>query len=565
LSQAPLLQVAVAKLKEEEYILMVDLHHIISDGISHDILVQDFMSLYGGEELPALKLQYKEYSEWQSSEKEREVIKQQEEFWLKEFKGEIPVLELPTDYLRPPLQSFAGSTLNFGITGKDTRALKKLALEEGGTLYMLLLAIYNIFLSKISNREVIVIGTPSAGRHHADLEQVIGMFVNTLALKNYPAGEKRFIEFLGEVKERTVEAFANQGYQYEELVEAAAVTRDTGRNPLFDTMFILQNMDMVRVDKPGLKLEPYIYKQGTSKFDLTLTCVELARSLSFTVGYSTKLFKEETIKRFIRYFNMILASVLENPAVKLLDLDIVPAEEKRQLLYEFNYTDTDYPGDKPIQALFDEQVEKVPDRTAVVFEEESITYSELKRRADSLAVFLYTKGSKEEDAVGIMMKRCLEMVIGVLGILKGGGCYLPINIKYPQKRKTFILNDSRSRILLTDEALSSASHGLEVIDLCSLEYEALPTGETDDAASGGSANDHTAVSLAYIIYTSGSTGNPKGVMVEHKNVVRLVKNTNYIDFPEEYKLLPTGALEFDASTFEGCTWSTKLQFLHQKH
>ncbi|MDQ1352204.1 MAG: tyrocidine synthetase, partial [Acidobacteriota bacterium] len=241
LSCAPLLRVGLEKLAERQYLLMVDMHHIISDGVSVEIMINDFIALYRGAELPAVRVQYKDYAEWQRREKQAEHLLEQEEYWKKEFAGEIPVLELPTDYRRPEVQSFEGNSLNFEMGREIAGALKTLALEAGSTLYMALIALYSTFLTKISGLEDIVIGTPVAGRRHADLEKIIGMFVNTLALRNYPSGEKKFIDFLKEVKKKTLDALENQDYQYEDLVEELAITRDAGRNPLFDALLVLQN------------------------------------------------------------------------------------------------------------------------------------------------------------------------------------------------------------------------------------------------------------------------------------------------------------------------------------
>ncbi|HLP44691.1 MAG TPA: amino acid adenylation domain-containing protein, partial [Candidatus Kapabacteria bacterium] len=289
LSKAPLLRVGLQKIKKDKHILMVDMHHIISDGISMNILVKDFMALYQEENLDKLQLQYKDFSVWQTGEKQKESIKRQEAFWLNEFAGEIPVLELPVDYPRPAIQNFEGNRIQFEIDKESTVVLKDLTLKTGATLYMLLLALYTIFLSKLTNQEDIVTGSPIAGRKHPDLKKIIGMFVNTLALRNYPAGEKKFPDFLEEIKEKTLKAFEFQDYQYDDLVEKVVLTRDTSRNPLFDTMLVLQNIEIAEVNIPGLKLSPYPYENKTAKFDLTLTAFEGEEKLLFNFEYCTKL------------------------------------------------------------------------------------------------------------------------------------------------------------------------------------------------------------------------------------------------------------------------------------
>ncbi|HLP60972.1 MAG TPA: amino acid adenylation domain-containing protein, partial [Candidatus Deferrimicrobium sp.] len=360
LSQAPLLRVGLLKLAKEEYLLMVDMHHIISDGVSMVVLVKEFMALYEGRELSPLRLQYKDYAWWQAHR--RGETARQEAFWLSEF-GEfedIPELELPLDYERPRVQSFEGRSVGFDLGSGETRDLKALALKQGATLYMVLLAIYDIFLAKTGNRESVVVGTPVAGRLHADLEQVIGMFVNTLALKNVPAGEKSFNSFLEEVKEKTLSAFANQEYPYEELVEKVNIDRDTGRNPLFDTMFVLQNLDFPAIEILGLKLKSYPYERRTAKLDLTFVCSESDGRLFFTVEYAVWLFKQETALRLSEYFKKVVAAVLANPGVKISGIEILSAEEKEQLLLHFNSTAVDYPKDKTVHRLFEEQVAQAP-------------------------------------------------------------------------------------------------------------------------------------------------------------------------------------------------------------
>ncbi|MCK5128166.1 MAG: AMP-binding protein, partial [candidate division Zixibacteria bacterium] len=491
--------------KEDKYLLMVDMHHIISDGMSTELLVQDFMALYSDEALPVMRYRYKDYGEWQHRRKESKKYQEQARFWQEEFKAEIPVLDLPTDYIRSAVQRFEGSSLGFEIDKPHTGALNVLALGEGATLYMMLLAIYTIFLSRISNQEDIVIGAPVAGRRHVDLEKIIGMFVNTLALRNYPSGETEFTEFLAEVKEKTLEAFENQEYQYEELVEQVAVNRDVSRNPLFDTMFVLQNTGPGEIEVPGLRVIPYEYENKTSKFDLTLIGVEAEDKLLFTFEYSTKLFKPETIERFITYFKNIVTGVLEDKHRKISGVEIIIKEEKNRLLVEFNDTETDYPQEKTIHELFTEQAEKTPDYIAVVYSSNQVTYRELNERSNHLAAYLCGKGVEDEEPVGIMTEHCVEMVTGILAVLKAGGVYLPVNPDYPDERKEYLSRDGNVKILLTD-CKNTGCYGPEAIQLHDTDTD---TGiynfkSVEDLNSKNSKK--YAGNLSYIIYTSGSTG-----------------------------------------------------------
>ncbi|HLP58780.1 MAG TPA: condensation domain-containing protein, partial [Candidatus Deferrimicrobium sp.] len=392
LSRAPLIRVGLLKKAEAEYIMMVDMHHIISDGVSHGILAEDFFTLYNGGDLEPMRIQYKDFSQWQNSAKEQEKIKKQESYWLKEFAGEIPVLNLFTDFPRPPVQSFAGSSLNFELPEDVIDALRHIAVTGGVTVYMVLLAVYNILLGKLTGREDIIVGTPIAGRRHADLEKIIGMFVNTLALRNYPENRKGFGDFLTDVKKRTLEAFENQDYQFEDLVEKVSVNRDPARNPIFDTVFALQNigdhtkeLPPLRVETTSLKIQPYEIETGISKFDLTLTCIENEKKLVCSFDYCTKLFKEETIKRFITYFRQVVSAIIEDRNREIATVEIITPAEKKQILYEFNDTTSPFPREKTVLQLFEEQAAGIGDRIAVVDRGQAFTYRILNEIAGQLA------------------------------------------------------------------------------------------------------------------------------------------------------------------------------------
>jgi tyrocidine synthetase-3 len=591
LSQAPLLRVGLLELTHtpaalrghpsqegivRKYFLLLDMHHIISDGVSQKILGQDFMALLRGEILPLLRLQYKDFATWQTNESHRIVVKQQEAFWLNVFAGEIPLLNLPIDYPRPLVQSFAGDIVNFEISAAHTRALKNLALDSSSTLYILLLAAFNILLSRLTNQEDIIIGTPVVNRRHTDLEQIIGMFVNTLVLRNFPNREKSFNQFLREVKHRSLQAFENQEYPFENLVEKVADRRDAGRNPLFDVMFALQDFSGKRekirgkekTDQGSLTIDQnqYSYNNRTAQFDLALTGRETHDKLALGFQYCTTLFKEAAIKRFIAYFKKIISVIIETPGIKIVEIDILTPKEKHQVLYDFNESKTSYPEDKTIHVLFKEQVEKTPNQIAVMgvtnlkFEIRtlrsegtrglaplpglmSITYKELNEKANQLAHLLIEKGVGTDTIVGLIVERSIEMIIGLVGILKAGGAYLPIDPDYPEERINYMLNDSAAKISLTSDAINRVPtpHRL------SLQSSNLPASSTSNLTSTCQVSP---ANLAYIIYTSGSTGRPKGVLVQHQNVIRLVKNANFIDFTPYDRLLLTGNIVFDITTFE---------------
>jgi tyrocidine synthetase-3 len=524
LSRAPLLRVGLVKESDQKHILMVDMHHIISDGISRRLLVKEFMALAAGKDLPPLRLQYKDFSDWQHREAQRETLIKQKAYWKKQLRGEIPVLNLPIDYARPTIQRFEGSTVTFSIDQEEVKSLRSLALAEGMTLYMILFGIYYILLSKLSNQEDILVGTPTVGRRHADLEQIIGMFVNTLVLRNYPTGDKTYREFLTEIKKRSLEAFENQDYPYEELVEVVAITRDASRNPLFDTMFVLENQGIPQLEIPGLKLSPHEHQTRTSKFDLTLIGVELEEKLRFIFEYSTILFRASTIERFITYFRKIVSIVVEDPGVKIGEVDILAVEEKMQLLVDFNNTRADYPGHKTMPQLFAEQVDKTPDRMALIEMEAPppksrtyhMTYRELNQRADQLAGKLLHKGVGPDIITGLMVDRSIHMIIGLYGILKAGGAYMPLAPDYPRERIRYMLQDSGSRLLLTMEKYTAnIVFGGEVVNI---EDESL--FQYQESANPGKVSSPN--NLIYVIYTSGSTGRPKGVPIKTRGFVNLV-------------------------------------------
>ncbi|HLP47812.1 MAG TPA: amino acid adenylation domain-containing protein, partial [Candidatus Kapabacteria bacterium] len=573
LAKAPLLRAVSMKNQANQHFLMVDMHHIISDGVSHAILLTDFIALYNGESLSPLRIQYKDFSEWQNSEKEKENLKKQETYWLGAFAEEIPVLELPADFARPVIQAFEGNALRFQISAEETKALKEMAFREGVTLYMLLLALYTVFIGKLSGQEDIVLGSPAAGRRHADLERILGVFINTLALRNYPVGEKSFSEFLKEVKVKTIEAFENQDYPFEDLVDKVVTGRDAGRNPLFDVMIILQNIESgldssERPDRSGgSRGQQFLLERETSKFDLVLNGSESNEGLNFSLAYSTRLFKRETVERFLTYLKSVFTAVLDDPQLKISNIEIIPEEEKKKILFDFNGTEVEYPWNKTIDRVFAEQVEKIPDHMAVFGHGHArvcptcLTYHELNEQSGKLAGLLIEKGIQPDSIVAIMMERSVEMIIGIMGILKSGGAYLPIDPNYPQERIDYMLRDSHAKLLIinkseirnskfetnpNDQKINDQNKIFEelmVLNFKNLDFEFV-------SCFGFRTSDFNSSNLAYIIYTSGTTGRPKGVMVRHCNLANLVwglQRTIYRDYPGGLHVCFVSPYIFDAS------------------
>ncbi|QQP77975.1 amino acid adenylation domain-containing protein [Bacillus sp. TK-2] len=542
LEKAPLLRVEIIHVTDDEHVMVLDMHHIISDGVSMGIFMQELAELYNGQKLSPLSIQYKDYSEWQRGLFTQEEITKQEKYWMNVFNEEVPVLNMPTDYKRPKRRSFAGDRINLKINSETYNQLNKLATENEVTMYMLMLAGYTTLLSKYSGQEDIVVGSPIAGRKHVDLNNVMGMFVNTLAMRNYPKGNRSFREYLKEVKENTLKAYENQDYQFEELVEKVNVRRDISRNPLFDTMLVFQHTDNMLLNLDGLKVSMLEDQREIVKFDITIHVSELEDGLGLEIEYCTALYKKETIERFLEHFINVLREVVENPEQKLSEIDILTEKEKSKLLNEFNNTKGKYAKEKTLPELFEEQVEKTPNNVALVFENQSITYKELNERANSLAHILREKGVGPDVVTGIMVERSIEMIVGIMGILKAGGAYLPIDPTYPRTRKEYMLRNSHIEILcVTNEVHSDISFHGQIIQLDKLEYK-------ENRANISKLNSPR--NLAYVIYTSGSTGNPKGVMIEQNSVNNLVNGLNdviYKRFNTNVNVALLAPFIFDAS------------------
>ena len=549
LSKAPLIRAGLIENSPSEHILMVDMHHIITDGVSMGIMIKDFLSIYNNQELPELRLQYKDYAEWQQSKGLKEKIAKQGEFWLNELAEEVTTLDLPIDYKRPSTISFEGNTVGFTISTEEKNQLISISEIEGATLFMVLLSIYNILLSKLSNQEDIVVGTPVAGRGHTDLENMIGVFVNTLPLRNYPKGDLSFREFLSQVKNRTLACFNNQTYQYEELVDKLKVQRDMGRNPLIDVMFVFQNIEAEEFKIPELTLKPYKSGHAISKFDLTLTVAESKEQIFLSFEYSTELFSKETIENVLIYFRKIVSVVITDPSKKISKIEILSEKEKQQLLSEFNNTKAEYPKNKTVIELFEGQVKKYPENKAVIFEDVSLSYKILNEKANQLAHYLLQHTAlQNDDLIGVMMNSGEWMIISILGILKTGAAYVPISPSYPQARIDLMIKDCDTKVVLTTVEFRHQVTGVNAVIVAPTIIEGQPT---ENFVIKCKANN-----LAYVMYTSGSTGKPKGVLIEHKSVLSRLVNPDFIQIKADDRLLMTGAIVFDITTFE--IWSCLL-------
>ncbi len=545
LNKAPLFRVGLISISPSENLLLLDMHHIVTDGVSQNIMVQDFIRLYNKEELPKINLRYRDYSEWQLLEDNQKKKQEQRHFWLNKFKEKPAPIRLPQVYPRPIIKKDSGNSISFEINEVQTKKLRQIATEEGATLFMVVLSIFKILLAKLSGEEDIVVGTPVAGRQHADLENIVGMFVNTLAFRSYPQGQLRYTEFLNRLKSDLVSCFENQDFQYEELVDELQIARDPSRNALFDVFFTFQNQEDIKLSIPGLTITPYKRKSSISKFDLTLTALEKDDTLALHFEYATSLFKSDTISRFIGYFKGIISKVVVDKEIELSRIGLATSEEI-VVLNTFNDTQTTYPKNETVLELFAKIVKKYPKETAVVFEGKHLTYGELDQKSDALAYYLVENGIRKETLVPICTERSLEMIIGIVGILKAGGAYVPIDPDYPDSRIEFILQNTRAEFLLTQSKFIERFNENSELFCIALDIQTL-----SEKPSIAKLPVVVREDLIYVIYTSGTTGVPKGVMNEHKGVYnRLLWMRDYLGISENEIVLQKTTFCFDVSVWE---------------
>ncbi len=540
LGKAPLIRAGIIEMKDGRKYLITDMHHIISDGVSMEILGRDFVSVLSGKTLPPLRLQYKDYAEWQNSSGQQESVKAQEKFWIDMYSDEIPVLILPYDHPRPVQQSFEGRGVSYVIGRELTSRVRDICRDTEITLSTYLLSAFSLLLSKLSGSNDVVTGITSAGRRHSDLEGIIGMFVNTLAVRNVIDGSFTYSEYLRKVNDRVLSAYENQEYQFEDLVENLNIVRDAGRNPLFDVMFNVLNMGdgMYGSDRDGHGK----HVDSVAKFDLTLNVLEGKDIIELNLNYCSRLFKAETIDRFFGYFMKILDGVdLEK---RISGIDILSPEEKHYLVRELNDTSAGYPKDMTVHDYFAESAEKYPEMTALVFDGKGMSYRELDERSNCLARKLRELGVKRNGIVGIMTDRSFEMIIGILGILKSGGGYMPIDPAYPSERRLYMCEDSGTEVLLSTGRIYE-DFGYDGTVLF-LDEE---SSYSDDGGALEKVNEPS--DLCYVIYTSGTTGKPKGALIEHRNVVRLFFNDKALfDFNETDVWTMFHSYCFDFSVWE---------------
>lgn len=528
-AQAPLIRFALIKTTDGRTLFLYDIHHIISDAVSMSIFMQELLHLYEGHELPPLRIQYKDYAVWQQQVLRDESMLSQEQYWLKEFDGEIPVLDLHTDYPRPTIQQFEGSKVSFELGEQLTQELRNLSRTNEVTLYTTLFAAFSILLSKYTAQEDNVIGTVFAGRPHSDLEQLIGMFVKTLPIRNYPAGDKSLRAFLKEVQERILLAQENQDYPFEELVDRLNVQRDLSRHPVFDVMMSMLTIDtadtaepMSEWPTPGGKAENEI-DLNVSKFDLSLDIIEEPSNLQLVLEYSTSLFRKSTIERMANHFIQIVKQIATKPEAKIIELEVITPSEKQQILLDFNDTAMSFASDLTIAQSFEQQVARTPNHPMMVWRDQSYSYAHINAKANQMARRLLSKGACKGMFVGIMAERSVEYIIGVLAVLKIGAAYIPVDPSIPSDRIAYIFDDSKASLLLVNERHLAQAPDVDHIVI--LDDSMNDQGDSANLQIEGLS----AADRAYVIYTSGSTGQPKGVVIRQNSVVNLAQwfHNNY--------------------------------------
>ncbi|MEM9154354.1 MAG: amino acid adenylation domain-containing protein [Cyanobacteria bacterium P01_F01_bin.33] len=565
LENGPVMRVRIFSRSATDHVLLLAVHHVAVDLWSITILLDELRFAYAaysaGESpvLPELDLQYADFANKQAQLLDGETGDRLFSYWQKQLSGELPILNLPSDRPRPPMQTFNGASQTFQLSPELTQQLKALSRAKESTLYVTLLAAFQVLLYRYTHQEEILVGSPTAGRNHRKYSGIVGDFVNAVTLKANFTGDPTFQEFLLQVRDTVRGAIQHQDYPFSRLVERMGFPQGDSHPPIFQTFFVLQKLQRfgelsdfilptasdVQIDFGGLILEPYPLPHQEGQFDLTLEMIETAECLQGNLKYNTDLFDDTTIARTIEHFQILLVGIVNDPERTVSTLPLLTATEEHQLLTEWNQTQTAYP-ERTVQQLFETQVERTPDAIAVAYGDRQYTYRELNSRANQLARHLQTLGVQAETLVGIYVERSMEMVVGLLGILKAGGAYVPLDPDYPAERLAFMLEDTQIPVLLTQQSLTEKISSSKAQIICLDSDRDILDSQLDENLASTTAIDR----LAYVIYTSGSTGKPKGVSVIHRGIVRLLFNTDYIQLDSSDTIAQVSNSSFDAATFE---------------
>jgi amino acid adenylation domain-containing protein len=563
LKKGPLMRTHLFSCSRKEYVLLLTIHHTVFDGWSLWMIIDELQKLYSAQiagakaNLPQIKASYADFVHEQSEMLAGEKGEELWTYWKNQLSGELPVLDLPTDYPRPAMQTFNGATHIFELSKELSEELKALARKEGVTLFMLFLSAYQVLLYRYTSQDDILVSSPTAGRSQKRFANVAGYFVNPVVMRADISKNPTFKDFLIKTRETVLGAIKHQDYPFINLVEKLQIKRDPSRSPIAQTGFVLQQpqeFDKLsrlfagkQVKWADLDIKMFELAQQEGQEDLQLEILEAEKSFLCELKYNTDLFKPDTIQRMARHFKVLLESIVSNPDQKISELPILTNAEKHQILVEWNDTKADYPKDKCIHQLFEEQVLKTPDAVAVVFEDTQLTYAELNEKANQLAHYLQSLGVKPETLVGICVERSLEMIIGLLGILKAGGAYVPFDPEYPQERLAFMLQDTQAHILLTQaKLLESLPENKAKLICLDTDWKMISKESKENIKSGVKPDN-----LAYVIYTSGSTGTPKGVMIRHHAVINLIDWVNKVfSVGRKDKLLFVTSICFDLSVYD---------------
>ena len=566
LAGGPLLRLRLVRLRNEQHVLVFTAHQIICDGSSVSLFFRELESLYqaysGSENgaLPELIIQFADYAVWQRELAKGPIIDLQLSYWKERLAGILPAFELSTDHPRPAIQTFRGARETVEITESMTNAVRDLGRNHGATLFVTLMSVFNVLLYRYTAQEEILIGFSISNRYQAAIQDLIGFFVNTLVLRTNFSEDVTFSQLLARVRDDCREAYAHQDLSFEKLVEELQPRRDLARNPLFQVMFLFQNSPASDFQLPGIAVEPVAVYSSNSKFDLTLSFTEGLQKLTGFFEYSTDLFERATIRRMIGHFQALLEGIVANPDQPISSFPLLTETERHLLLGEWNDTATEYPKDSCIHELFEAQAARTPEAIAVEFGEKRLTYRELKGRANQLAHYLRRLGVGPRNLVGICLERSLEMIVGLLGILKAGCAYVPLDPLYPRERLAFMLDDAQCSILLTEQKFIEDGRWRigDSHPPSSILYPRLAVicvdRDWDEIAAESDNNPVTqarSTDLAYVIYTSGSTGKPKGVQVSHKSVVNCLYGIGKdVALTSEDVFLAITTVSFDIAALE---------------
>lgn len=579
LEHGPLFRISVVSRSGSEHVLLMVFHHIITDLWSLVVLTQELGILYPAEQTGALcsltpsELQYTDYAHWQSEMMAGPEGESHWSYWQQQLAGELPVLDLPIDHPRPAAQTYNGASHSIKLSADLTGEIRKLALAQGATVYMLLLAAYEILLHRYTRQDDILIGSPTAGRSQTELAGIVGYFVNPVVLRADLSGDPTFNVFLAKVRKNVLGAFEHQDYPFALLTERLHPLRDFSRSPIFQTMFVLQkpqSMDQqglagfvqgdteARMSIGGLPVQFMPVYKRTSQFDLRLTVAEIEDGLSASFNYNTDLFEASTITEMLDRYRMLLEAIVAVPDQPISNLAILTDQEKELLLERWNDTTVSYPKERCIHELLEAQAEKTPRAIALVFEDRTVTYSELNEKANQLAHHLQRLGVGPENFVGICVERSIEMIVSLMGVLKAGGAYVPLDPDAPPERLTFMIKDAGIKVLITQQRLLASFPSHDAL-LVSLDADGQSIASYSKKAP---VSPVQASNAAYVIYTSGSTGQPKGVVLEHRSTVALIYWARSIFSDDDLAcVLASATINFDCSVFEiyvPLSWGGKI-------